>query len=83
MSAAMPDTCLACRFAKAAGVGIATLGLALSANAATVKLGEDGGGLAFSPKTITIKAGESVEWVNNVGFPHNVVFDEDDIPVSP
>ena len=29
----------------------------------------------------TIKAGESVKWVNNVGFPHNIVFDEDNVPV--
>ncbi|KAK9918345.1 hypothetical protein WJX75_003361 [Coccomyxa subellipsoidea] len=68
------------RFAKAAGVGIASLGLALSANAASVKLGADGGALVFEPSTVTIKAGESVTWTNNVGFPHNVVFDEDAIP---
>lgn len=69
------------RVAKGAGVGIASLGLALAANAANVKLGAEGGGLAFDPSTVTIKAGESVTWVNNVGFPHNVVFDEDDVPV--
>jgi plastocyanin len=68
------------RFAKAAGVAVSTLALTLSANAATVKLGADGGSLVFDPSTVTIKAGESVEWVNNVGFPHNVVFDEDEIP---
>ena len=62
-------------------MGIASLGLALSANAASVKLGADGGALVFEPATITIKAGESVTWTNNVGFPHNVVFDEDAIPV--
>lgn len=70
------------RVAKGAGVGIASLGLALAANAANVKLGADGGGLVFDPSSVTIKAGESVTWVNNVGFPHNVVFDEDDVPVS-
>ena len=70
------------RYAKAAGVGAASLALALSANAASVKLGADGGALVFDPATITIKAGESVTWTNNVGFPHNVVFDEDAIPVS-
>ena len=69
------------RVAKGAGVGIASLGLVLAANAANVKLGAEGGGLAFDPSTVTIKAGESVTWVNNVGFPHNVVFDEDDVPV--
>lgn len=69
------------RVAKAAGLSIASIGLALSANAATVKLGADGGGLVFDPSNVTISAGETVEWVNNVGFPHNVVFDEDEIPV--
>jgi len=68
------------RVAKGTGLGLAALGLALSAQAAQVKAGKDGGGLEFDPSTVTIKAGESVTWVNNVGFPHNVVFDEDDIP---
>ena len=79
-----PDlgVCPTTRYAKAAGVGAASLALALSANAASVKLGADGGALVFDPSTVTIKAGESVTWTNNVGFPHNVVFDEDAIPVS-
>ena len=70
----------AMRLVKGAGISAATLALTLSANAATVKLGTDSGGLAFDPSTVTIKAGESVEWVNNAGFPHNIVFDEDAIP---
>ena len=49
---------------------------------ATVKLGSDGGSLVFVPDTFTIKIGETVEFVNNVGFPHNVVFDEDNVPVE-
>merc|ERR1712014_279328 len=47
---------------------------------ATVKLGSDGGGLQFVPDSLSIKAGESVSFVNNVGFPHNIVFDEDNVP---
>lgn len=35
----------------------------------------------FDPPTITVAAGETVTWTNNAGFPHNVVFDEDDVPV--
>ena len=73
--------CKCCRYATAAGVGIASLGLALSANAASVKLGATGGALVFDPAEVTIKSGETVTWTNNIGFPHNVVFDEDGIPV--
>jgi len=47
---------------------------------AEVKLGSDSGALVFVPDSITIKAGESVKFVNNVGFPHNIVFDEDEVP---
>lgn len=36
----------------------------------------------FEPSSVTIKAGETVDFVNNAGFPHNVVFDEDAVPVS-
>lgn len=35
----------------------------------------------FDPPSITVAAGETVTWTNNAGFPHNVVFDEDDVPV--
>merc|ERR1712217_77133 len=47
---------------------------------ATVKLGSDSGGLVFVPDSLTIKAGESVVFTNNAGFPHNIVFDEDAVP---
>lgn len=49
------------------GVSIVSLGLAMSANAASVKLGTDAGGLVFDPESVTIKAGESVTWTNNAG----------------
>merc|ERR1711904_430216 len=45
-----------------------------------IKLGSDTGGLVFVPDSVSIKAGESVQFVNNAGFPHNVVFDEDAVP---
>jgi len=58
----------------------ATFALSAAANAATVKLGSDSGELVFVPSTLTISAGETVTFENNRGFPHNVVFDEDEIP---
>jgi hypothetical protein len=36
----------------------------------------------LQPSTVTVKAGETVTFVNNAGFPHNIVFDEDAVPVS-
>lgn len=42
--------------------GVASLSLAFGANAATVKLGGDGGELVFVPATVTIAKGESVTW---------------------
>lgn len=41
----------------------------------TVKMGTDKGLLKFEPATLTIKPGDTVEWVNNKVPPHNVVFD--------
>jgi plastocyanin len=46
-----------------------------SAETYQVKLGSDKGQLAFEPKKITVKAGDTIEWVNNKVPPHNVVFD--------
>ncbi|MEM8714718.1 MAG: plastocyanin [Cyanobacteria bacterium P01_A01_bin.3] len=46
-----------------------------SADTFTVKMGTDTGMLAFEPSTITIKSGDTVKWVNNKAFPHNVVFE--------
>merc|ERR1712096_444020 len=54
--------------------------MALAVSAATVKLGSDAGALVFVPDKLTVKSGETVDFVNNVGFPHNVVFDEDNVP---
>ncbi|MEI6328088.1 MAG: plastocyanin [Pseudanabaena sp.] len=46
-----------------------------AADTVTVKMGSDGGQLVFVPKVVTIKVGDTVKWVNNKAFPHNVVFD--------
>lgn len=48
-----------------------------AADTATVKMGTDGGMLAFEPSTVTIKAGDTVKWVNNKLPPHNIVFEGD------
>ncbi|MBD6620258.1 plastocyanin [Komarekiella sp. 'clone 1'] len=40
-----------------------------------VKLGSDKGMLAFEPAKLTVKPGDTIEWVNNKVPPHNVVFD--------
>lgn len=45
-----------------------------------VLLGADDGGLVFEPSTFSIAPGEKIVFKNNAGFPHNVVFDEDEVP---
>ena len=70
------------KMGKAAATTALALSMALGANAATIKLGSDSGGLVFEPANITVAAGEKITFVNNRGFPHNVVFDEDAIPAG-
>lgn len=53
-----------------------------SAETYQVKLGSDKGLLQFQPSKITIKPGDTVEWVNNKLAPHNVVFDAAKIPTQ-
>jgi len=48
----------------------------------TVKLGSDSGQLVFEPNEVSIKVGDTVTWVNNKGYPHNVVFDEEAVPAG-
>ena len=45
-----------------------------------VKMGSDAGLLAFEPANLTIKAGDTVTWVNNKMAPHNVIFDAAQVP---
>ncbi|KAL2346206.1 hypothetical protein Fmac_000206 [Flemingia macrophylla] len=54
--------------------------LASNAMAIEVLLGGDDGSLAFIPKEFSVAPGEKIVFKNNAGFPHNVVFDEDEIP---
>ncbi|OIC31768.1 plastocyanin [Acinetobacter baumannii] len=56
--------------------------LASNALAIEVLLGSDDGGLAFVPGNFSVSAGEKITFKNNAGFPHNVVFDEDEIPAG-
>ena len=41
-----------------------------------VKMGTDTGLLKFDPEAITVKAGDTVKWVNNKMSPHNVAFED-------
>ena len=50
---------------------LATMFLALPAWAVDVQMGYDGN-LVFEPSEVTISAGESVHFVNNMLPPHNV-----------
>lgn len=45
-----------------------------------VKMGSDSGLLQFEPANLTVKAGDTVTWVNNKMAPHNVIFDAKVIP---
>ncbi|MBD2188920.1 plastocyanin [Pseudanabaena mucicola] len=75
-------------FAKKLGLALASLLFVVgslfmtaapaAADTVTVKMGSDGGQLVFDPKVVTIKAGDTVKWVNNKAFPHNIVFDGHD-----
>ena len=45
-----------------------------------VKMGSDGGLLVFEPATVTVSKGDTVTWENNKMAPHNVIFDENNVP---
>ncbi|GKU90171.1 hypothetical protein SLEP1_g4206 [Rubroshorea leprosula] len=69
---------------KDVGVAVAATAasaiLASNAMAVEVLLGGDDGSLAFVPNSFSVASGEKIVFKNNAGFPHNVVFDEDEIP---
>eukprot|EP01024_Parvocaulis_polyphysoides_P012307 TRINITY_DN14420_c2_g1_i1.p3 TRINITY_DN14420_c2_g1~~TRINITY_DN14420_c2_g1_i1.p3 ORF type:complete len:155 (+),score=41.42 TRINITY_DN14420_c2_g1_i1:104-568(+) len=70
----------ATRYVQTAALVAASFGLSFSASALTIKMGDDDGSLVFVPASATVKAGEEITFVNNKGFPHNIIFDEDEIP---
>jgi len=64
-----------------AGVAAATVASpAFAAETKEVKMGTDSGLLAFEPAKLQICKGDTVMWINNKAGPHNVVFDENNIP---
>ncbi|KAI4374893.1 hypothetical protein MLD38_012832 [Melastoma candidum] len=67
-------------FGAAVVATAATALIASNALAIDVKLGTDVGELAFEPSNFTINAGETIVFKNNAAFPHNIVFDEDEVP---
>lgn len=69
-------------FGIAVAATAATAILAGNALAIQITLGGDDGSLAFIPQSFEVPAGEKIVFFNNAGFPHNVVFDEDEIPAG-
>lgn len=68
---------------KEFGIAVAaTAILAGNALAIQITLGGDDGSLAFIPQNFEVPAGEKIVFFNNAGFPHNVIFDEDEIPAG-
>ncbi|CAD5190766.1 unnamed protein product [Musa acuminata subsp. malaccensis] len=69
---------------KVAAVAAAAAASALLATgnalALEVLLGGNDGSLAFVPGEFSVAAGEAIVFKNNQAFPHNVIFDEDEIP---
>lgn len=51
-----------------------------AAETVTVKMGSDSGMLMFEPANITIHSGDTVKWINNKLPPHNIMFDEKNVP---
>ncbi|KAI3464762.1 hypothetical protein Pfo_021425 [Paulownia fortunei] len=69
-------------FGVAVAATAASAMLASNALAIEVILGGDDGSLAFIPQNFEVASGEKIVFSNNAGFPHNVVFDEDEVPAG-
>ncbi len=57
-------------------VAVAFLSSPAAAETYTVKMGSDKAQLVYDPPSLTINQGDTVRWVNNKVYPHNVVFDK-------
>lgn len=65
----------------AAGLALSVVGApAYAAETKTVMMGTESGQLVFQPAKTKLCKGDSVSWVIVKGGPHNVVFDEENIP---
>ncbi|KAM0967582.1 hypothetical protein ACFX13_016351 [Malus domestica] len=84
VSASPRQMCVVKSSLKDVGVAVAATAasaiLASNAMAIEVLLGSDDGGLAFVPNSFSVAPGEKIVFKNNAGFPHNIVFDEDEVP---
>lgn len=69
------------RVAVAAAAAASAM-LASNALAVDVKLGGDDGSLSFLPGEFEVASGEKITFINNAGFPHNVVFDDENVPAG-
>ncbi|NBH36833.1 plastocyanin [Clostridiaceae bacterium] len=69
-------------FGVAVAATAASAIIASNALALDVTLGSDDGALVFIPQNFEIASGEKIVFKNNAGFPHNVVFDEDEVPAG-
>ncbi|XP_073294862.1 plastocyanin [Primulina huaijiensis] len=69
-------------FGVAVAATAASAMLASNALAVDVKLGGDDGSLSFLPGEFEVASGEKITFINNAGFPHNVVFDDDNVPAG-
>lgn len=45
-----------------------------------IQMGANDGALSFLPSQVQVHRGEKVVFRNNTGYPHRVLFDEDDVP---
>ncbi|KAL3514816.1 hypothetical protein ACH5RR_027533 [Cinchona calisaya] len=83
VSAAYPKLVVKASMKEVGAAVVATAAsamLASNALAIEVGLGTVDGALVFSPQEFSVASGEKIVFKNVGGFPHNVVFDEDEIP---